>query len=86
MGENMARVECPNCSSKAVISSREKQSSHVSHLYCSCTNAKECGATFRVTVGFDHYLNLPMATTAQIAAHYLKQLPREQQLDLLNSN
>lgn len=82
----MARVKCPNCGNKAVVSSREEQSSHVSHLYASCTNAKECGATFRMTLGFDHYLNLPMATTAQIAAAYLKQLPRDQQLDLLNSN
>ncbi|MDO6426217.1 ogr/Delta-like zinc finger family protein [Thalassotalea sp. 1_MG-2023] len=80
----MARVNCPNCQSKAVVTSKETLSSHASHLYCSCTNTKECGATFRVTLGFDHYLNPPMASTAQMAAAYLKQLPREQQLDLLN--
>lgn len=79
----MARVTCPNCETKAVITSREKQSSHAVHLYCSCTNTKNCGATFRVTVGFDHFLNPPLATTAQIAAQLIKRLPREQQLELL---
>ena len=79
----MARVTCPNCLSKSTITSREKQSEHVVHLYCSCNNTKECGATFRITQGFDHYLNPPRADTAQIAAQLIKNLPRQQQLDLL---
>ncbi|WP_342355301.1 ogr/Delta-like zinc finger family protein [Pseudoalteromonas luteoviolacea] len=40
------RVICPNCGSKATITSREEQSAHVCNLYVSCTNTKECGATF----------------------------------------
>ena len=83
MGEIMARVNCPNCGSKAIVLSTEKQSLQVTHWYSSCTNIKDCGASFVTIVGFSHYLNPPMATTAQIAAHYLKQLPREQQLELL---
>lgn len=81
----MARVTCPNCEHKANVTSREKQSSHATHLYASCSNTKECGATFRITIGFDHYLNPPLATTAQLAAQLIKNLPRHQQLDLLNS-
>ena len=81
----MARVTCPNCQQKATITSREVQSTHAVHLYCSCNNTKECGATFRMTQGFDHYLNPPLATTAQIAAQLIKTLPRNQQLDLLSN-
>ncbi|WP_299002338.1 ogr/Delta-like zinc finger family protein [uncultured Shewanella sp.] len=80
----MARVNCPNCEAKAVITSRETQSSHAAHLYCVCTNTKECGASFRMTLGFDHYINPPLMTTAQMAKQLLKNLPREQQLELLD--
>ncbi len=79
----MARVTCPNCEAKATITSREKQSSHVVNLYCSCTNTKQCGATFRITQSFDHFLNPPVQTTQQLAAALIKSLPREQQLELV---
>lgn len=79
----MARVTCPNCEAKATITSREKQSAHVVNLYCSCTNTKECGATFRITQSFDHFLNPPCKTTAQLAASLIKNLPREKQLELI---
>jgi cell division protein ZapA len=81
----MARVTYPNCLSKSTITSREEISSHAVHFYCSCNNTKECGATYRITKGFDHYLNTPLATTAQIA-QLIKSLPRQQQLNLLNKN
>ncbi|MGP5155201.1 ogr/Delta-like zinc finger family protein [Pseudoalteromonas sp. KG3] len=79
----MARVTCPNCEAKATITSREKQSAHVVNLYCSCTNTKECGATFRITQSFDHFLNPPIQNTQQLAASLLKNLSKEQQLSLL---
>lgn len=81
----MARVTCPNCLAKATITSREKQSDHVVHLYCSCNNTKECGATFRVCQSFDHFLNPPVKSTAEMAAALLKQLPRHEQLELLTN-
>lgn len=80
----MARVACPNCEAKAIVTSREKQTNDVSHLYCSCTNSKECGATFRVTQSFDHYLNPPVRNTQDLAAALIKNLPKEQQLNLLS--
>lgn len=80
----MARVLCPNCEAKAIVTSREKQTTGVSHLYCSCTNSKECGATFRVTQSFDHYLNPPLRSTQDLAASLLKSLSKEQQLSLLS--
>lgn len=85
MGWNMARVNCPNCLAKATVTSREKQSDHVVHLYCSCNNTKACGATFRICQSFDHFLNPPVTNTTEMAAALLKQLPRQAQLDLLNS-
>ena len=79
----MARVTCPNCEAKATITSRETQSAHVVNLYCSCTNTRECGATFRITQSFDHFLNPPVQTTRQLAAALIKNLPREEQLELI---
>jgi|TARA_Y100000588_G_C13919807_1_gene780987 cell division protein ZapA len=80
---NAMRVTCPNCGSKATISSRENQSTHVADLYISCTDVKNCGATFVSTLAFKHYLNPPRQTTAQLAASLIKNLPREQQLELM---
>lgn len=77
------RVTCPNCGSKATITSREEQSAHVANLYASCTNTKECGATFVTTLAFTHYLNPPRKDTAQMAASLLKHLPRDEQLELI---
>ncbi|MBD1582784.1 ogr/Delta-like zinc finger family protein [Pseudoalteromonas sp. S16_S37] len=79
----MARVLCPNCNSKATITSREKQSDHVADLYVSCTNTKNCGATFVSTIAFKHYLNPPRQDTAQLAASLLRNLPKEKQLELI---
>lgn len=84
--KNMARVICSNCLSKATITSTEKQSDHVVHLYCSCNNTKECGATFRISQSFDHFLNPPVKSTAQMAAALLKTLPRHEQLELLGNH
>ncbi|RZF94473.1 transcriptional regulator [Pseudoalteromonas sp. CO302Y] len=77
------RVTCPNCGSKATISSRENQSTHVADLYISCTDVKNCGATFVSTLAFKHYLNPPHRTTQQLAASLIKNLPREEQLELI---
>ena len=79
----MARVTCPNCEAKAIVTSRDKQSAHVVTLYCSCSNTRECGATFRVTQSFDHFINPPCKSTAQIAAGLIKNLPKDKQLELL---
>ncbi|WP_327064249.1 ogr/Delta-like zinc finger family protein [Pseudoalteromonas ruthenica] len=79
------RVTCPNCGSKAVISSRENQSAHVADLYISCTEVKSCGATFVSTLAFKHYLNPPRKTTTQLATSLIKCLPREEQLDLISN-
>ncbi len=78
----MARVLCPNCEAKAIVTSREKQTTGVSHLYCSCTNSKDCGATFRVTLSFDHYLNPPVCNTLDLAVALIRKLPKDKQLDL----
>ena len=82
MGKAM-RVTCPNCGNKATISSRENQSTHVADLYISCTDVKNCGATFVSTLAFKHYLNPPRQTTAQLAASLISKLPKEEQLSLI---
>ena len=78
------RVNCPNCESKAIITSRENQSAGVADLYCTCTNTKECGATFVTTIAFKHYINPPRKDTAQMAASLIKNIPKEIQLELIN--
>ena len=79
----MARVTCPNYEAKATITSRETQSAHVVNLYCSRTNTNEYGATCRITQSFDLFLNPPFKTIAQLAASLIKNLPREEQLELI---
>jgi hypothetical protein len=79
------RIICPNCQSKAVITSRDQQSNHVFNLYCSCTNTKHCGQTFVSTLSFSHTLNPPVKSTLDLAASLLRTLPvkeRQQLLDL----
>jgi len=78
------RVNCPNGENKSIITSREKQSAGVADLYCTCTNTKECGATFVTTIAFKHFLNPPRKDTAQMAASLIKNIPKEIQLELLN--
>nr|WP_267135518.1 ogr/Delta-like zinc finger family protein [Pseudoalteromonas sp. L21] len=54
------RIKCPNCGNKVTLSSRENQSTHVADLYISCTDVKNCEATFVSTSTFKHYLNPPI--------------------------
>lgn len=77
------RVICPNCQSKALITSSSKLTDTIFNLYCSCKNTKECGATFVYTLAFDHYLNLPNNTTKNIALNILRNLPKEELKELL---
>jgi len=72
------RVDCPNCSSKAVVSSSNKLSATVKDLYCQCTNVEGCGATFVQTTGFTRWLNPPQQTTQQLAAALINSLPAEE--------
>jgi cell division protein ZapA len=78
------RITCPTCHTKAVITSREQQSTHVSNLYCSCTNTKACGHTFVATVSFSHTLNPPVKSTLELAASMLRNLPPAQRQQLLD--
>ncbi|WP_390445901.1 ogr/Delta-like zinc finger family protein [Pseudoalteromonas sp. MTN2-4] len=73
-------IELPYCESKAIITSRENQSADIADLYCTCTNTKECGATFVTTIAFKHFLNPPRKDTAQMAASLIKNLTKTEQL------
>ncbi|MCF6442338.1 ogr/Delta-like zinc finger family protein [Pseudoalteromonas luteoviolacea] len=78
------RVTCPHCGSKATITSRENIADNVHDLYVSCTNVKDCGATFVSTLAFKHYLNPPRGDVARLAAGVLKNLPKPMQIELLD--
>ncbi|MDK2597915.1 ogr/Delta-like zinc finger family protein [Pseudoalteromonas obscura] len=80
------RVYCPHCESKAVITSRQKLSTSVFDIYCSCTNVKECGATFVYVVAYKHDLNPPRGDVARLAAGVLKNIPKPMQIELLEDN
>ncbi len=69
------RVYCEHCESKALITSSNKISTTLTELYCQCTNTKDCGAGFVVSLAFKHYINPPQQTTLQMAAALLQQLP-----------
>lgn len=80
------RVTCPNCQSRALITSSNELTPTVRDLYCNCTNIKKCGATFVSTVGFKHYLNPPVSTTQQLAANLINSLPKEERKVLLQGD
>ncbi|WP_432745800.1 ogr/Delta-like zinc finger family protein [Methylobacter sp. G7] len=72
------RVICPHCHKKALITSTNELTGTVKDLYCICTNAKECGASFVFTLAYKHDLNPPQRTTLQIAATLINHLQPEQ--------
>ena len=80
------RVTCKHCLSKATITSNNALSDSVTDLYCHCTNTKECGATFVVTLAFKHDLNPPQKTTLQIAAALINRLPADDKQSLLQGD
>jgi hypothetical protein len=74
------RVVCPHCFNKALITSTNQLSDTVKDLYCTCTNSRECGASFVFTLSYKHDLNPPRKTTLQIAATLINKLnPAEKQ-------
>ena len=68
-------VKCPFCHAKSLITSTNELSDTVKDLYCICTNAKECGASFVFTLAYKHFLNPPQRTAVQVAAALIKALP-----------
>lgn len=78
-------VYCPNCQSKARITSRNNlnDAKTIADLYCQCLNTKDCGATFVTTLGFKHYLNPPATSTAQLAANLLNTLTKAERAALM---
>ncbi|MFZ2404414.1 MAG: ogr/Delta-like zinc finger family protein [Methylobacter sp.] len=79
-------IKCPNCHSKARIGSSNELTPTIRELYCQCSNAKDCGATFVYTLGLKHYLNPPINNTQQLAASLLRHLPNEQRRALLQAD
>jgi len=72
------RIECPNCQSKAVISNSNNIAKDIElvfmkNLYCRCTNIKDCGCTFVVSVSFSHYLSPPQRYVVEMAREIIRQ-------------
>jgi len=80
------KVTCPNCHSKARITSRNDITGTVADLYCQCLNTQACGASFVMTLGFRHYLNPPLNNVMQLAAHVIGSLDKSQRQALLNGD
>jgi cell division protein ZapA len=76
-------IHCPNCQSKARIGSSNAITITIRDLYCQCSNVKDCGCTFVVSLAFKNYLNPPVNDTQQLAANLLRHLPKEQRRELL---
>lgn len=78
-------IICPNCQRKARITSRNTLNVEgtIADLYCACTNIKDCGATFAMTLSFKHYLNPPVKSTAQLAQNLLNTLSKEERATML---
>jgi len=80
------RIDCPHCTQKAVITSRNKLSNHVSDIYCACTNLPDCGASFVFTLSYKHQLNPPIKNTRQLAASLLQNLPISERQALMQTD
>lgn len=72
------RVICPNCHTKALITSSNELSSTVKDLYCQCTNTAECGASFVTTLAYKHMINPPARTTSAIALNLVNRMSKEE--------
>lgn len=72
------RVICPDCHSKAFITSTNQLSMTVKDLYCACSNTKACGATFVFTLAFKHQLIPPQKTLLEITKTMVNNLNKAQ--------
>jgi len=79
-------VKCPNCQSKARISSSSEITLTIRDLYCQCSDVKNCGATFVMSLAFKNYLNPPINNTQQLAANLINHLPEKQRKELLQGD
>lgn len=76
------RVYCRECGSKALITEEEKVSSVFSKLYCQCTNVRSCGHCFVAHMNFLHTLNPSAVKPNNSLFERLRELPRDQQLQI----
>lgn len=78
-----ARIYCNHCDNKAVVTSSNKISNLVTHLYAQCQNV-HCGHTFRLSQSFDHTISPPAGKHEQLVLGLLQDLPPEQRQSILN--
>lgn len=78
-----ARIYCTECDEKAVVTSSNKVSKQVTHLYCQCQNV-HCGHTFRLSQSFDHTISPPAGKHEQLVLGLLRDLPSEQRDKIIN--
>ncbi len=83
--EDFMRILCPNCKSKAIITSSHKQCETVTELYCICTDTRNCSATFVYSLAHKHYINPPMKTVKEIMLNLLRELPKNELNELLKT-
>jgi hypothetical protein len=80
------RINCPNCGSKARITSSNEITPRIKDLYAQCMDTKDCGASFVFSLAFKNYLNPPVKNTQQLAASLIRSLPKDQQRELLQGD
>jgi len=80
------RVICPFCANKAIITSSDSQNKEdtIKNLYCACSNAKSCGASFVYTLSFNHVLNPPSKTTTEMAFNLVNRMSENEKKILRN--
>ena len=76
------RIHCKHCGGKARISSSDRISVDFTRLYCQCSDAKECGHTFVMELGFSHTLIPPSSAIDQLLIERFRQMPVERQQEL----
>lgn len=78
------RVICPFCASKAIITSTNSMNNEetIKKLYCTCTNAKSCSASFVYSLSYSHVINPPIRTTSEMAMSLVNRLSKEEKAEI----
>lgn len=80
------KIVCNHCGGDAFITSRNAMTTGYAELYCVCKDTKNCGASFVMSLAFKHYIQPPITSTQQLAAHVLKSLGKAEVSKLLQSD
>ncbi len=77
------RINCESCGSRLTIRSSREITKTTKELYCNCSNAEQCGATYSYTVSRNNILTPPRGKLMSIVFDFINNLPDQERTDLI---